>query len=241
MVPCSGSAVTFRVSPGITGARYQWRINGAVQQTELPTLQYTFPPSASQYEALINVEVTPPDIPCAGKTVRELRLTLYPSLTLTCPEADFAISGDSVQYKAEVSGGQPPYQHLWVIGSDTLRGPDRRAVQYRFAEAGKYNIFLRVTDSRGCQTSCGLEQDVTRPLLFPNVFTPDGRGSNETFTVQYAGSNFEMNIYNRWGKLVATTGDGIKGWDGSGSASGVYFYIIRIGSREYKGWVHLLR
>jgi hypothetical protein len=50
-----------------------------------------------------------------------------------------------------------------------------------------------------------------------------------------------MAVYNRWGKRVAVTNDGIGGWDGQGAVVGVYFYVIRIGRRQYKGWVSLLR
>jgi hypothetical protein len=176
LVPCAGSPITFMVSPGITGARYQWRIGGVVQSSEAPVIVYTFPPTSGRYEALIQVDITPPDIPCAGTTSREMRLTLYPALSITCPSPAFAMSGESIRYEAPVAGGQPPYRYFWVIGNDTLPRTDQAAVTYAFPEPGTYSVSLRVIDSRACRVSCELEQTVILPLFFPNVFTPDGDG-----------------------------------------------------------------
>jgi gliding motility-associated-like protein len=241
LIPCAGAPVTLRVSPGIAEARYQWRIDGTLQPTESPVLVYTFPGLADRYETVVNVDVIPPDIPCAGKTSRELRLDIYPALSVSCPAADLAIAGETARYDVQVTGGQPPYRYSWVIGNGALPAGDQRTASWAFDQAGTYPVLLQVTDSRACQAQCELEQVVLEPLVFPNVFTPNGDGKNETFTVQYPGSDFEMTIYNRWGKLVAVIHDGMAGWDGQSTAPGTYFYQIRIGRRQYKGLVTLLR
>jgi len=75
-------------------------------------------------------------------------------------------------------------------------------------------------------------------IKIPNVFTPNGDGSNDYFQV-YAKSlkAFEGFIMNRWGKVLYQWDDWTTenaGWDskiGNDYASpGVYFYVIR-----YKG------
>ena len=69
-------------------------------------------------------------------------------------------------------------------------------------------------------------------ILIPNVFTPNGDGENDFFTVD--GVNLvavKGEIYNRWGQKMFAW-DNVKGsWDGRTSAGtevpdGTYFYII---------------
>jgi len=54
-------------------------------------------------------------------------------------------------------------------------------------------------------------------LLLPNAFTPDGDGRNDNFRPLHACemSNFEMNIYNRYGELVFRSLDPDAAWDGT--------------------------
>jgi gliding motility-associated-like protein len=69
------------------------------------------------------------------------------------------------------------------------------------------------------------------PIFIPNVFTPNGDGKNDVFTIDAKGfAGLHVRIYNRWGMLLYEyyTTDG--GWNGetkSGSKcpDGVYFYI----------------
>ncbi|MEJ7627231.1 MAG: gliding motility-associated C-terminal domain-containing protein [Ferruginibacter sp.] len=50
----------------------------------------------------------------------------------------------------------------------------------------------------------------------PNTFTPNGDGKNETFKILnlYGHTDFNLDIFNRWGELVFQTKDVTKGWDG---------------------------
>ncbi|MCO6499565.1 MAG: gliding motility-associated C-terminal domain-containing protein [Vicingus serpentipes] len=70
-------------------------------------------------------------------------------------------------------------------------------------------------------------------ILIPNVFTPNGDGSNDVFTVD--GVNLrtvEAEIYNRWGQLLYSWNDPAGFWDGrtpsaAEASEGTYFYIIK--------------
>ena len=58
---------------------------------------------------------------------------------------------------------------------------------------------------------------------FPNVFTPDGDGLNDTWGPM--GQSFEYESYNakvfdRWGKLIWQTDNPYKYWDGNFMGSG---------------------
>ena len=87
----------------------------------------------------------------------------------------------------------------------------------------------------------------------PNVFTPDGDGINDLFTVYIPyGEDLRIEIYNRWGQLLNVVTDVNAGWDGTvmqtgGQASdGVYYYIATAtvpgsGPVKIAGFLHLIR
>ena len=85
------------------------------------------------------------------------------------------------------------------------------------------------------------------------IFTPDGNASNSNFTVVVAGlEDFNIQIYNRWGKLVyeQTNIDKVE-WDGRSMKdkelpTGTYVYFItgiEVGGdiQEKSGEIYLLR
>jgi len=51
---------------------------------------------------------------------------------------------------------------------------------------------------------------------FPNAFTPNGDGKNDTFKPHITGPMYDYNlsIYNRWGELIFQSKEASKGWDG---------------------------
>ena len=90
----------------------------------------------------------------------------------------------------------------------------------------------------------------------PNVFTPNGDGSNDFFTAlepYYHIESIDMHIYNRWGEQVFHTTDPDVKWDGihmkSGNPAtdGVYYYhctlytirLTGIDPVNIKGFIHL--
>ncbi len=119
---------------------------------------------------------------------------------------------------------------------------------------------LIVTDENGCTykdvVTVFIDKDL--PVYIPNVFSPNGDGINERFTLY---SNramervLEMKIFHRWGGLVYSASDfppndETQGWNGKTNGRealpGVYTYLIRAlfidGSEEvYAGDITLLR
>ena len=92
----------------------------------------------------------------------------------------------------------------------------------------------------------------TSVLIVPNVFTPNGDGSNDVFEFIFENLT-ELNcvIFNRWGKQVAEITAPDKSWDGkisggSDASDGTYFYILKakgLDDVDYdlKGTVTLIR
>jgi len=77
---------------------------------------------------------------------------------------------------------------------------------------------LEVTDTlTGCTVSDSVLLKVENELPYvPNVFTPNGDGTNETFKPVHTRSVEEImfRVFNRWGELVFETNEVNKGWDG---------------------------
>jgi gliding motility-associated-like protein len=86
-------------------------------------------------------------------------------------------------------------------------------------------------------------------IIIPNIFTPDGKGKNEGFTI-YGLDNFPgstMLIYNRWGDLVYEKTGYYNQWKPSEdeAGDGVYFYILGVkrqsGMEYHEGTVTIIR
>jgi gliding motility-associated-like protein len=98
-------------------------------------------------------------------------------------------------------------------------------------EGAIYTII--VNDKNGCVPDATLEVSV---LQFPEFFTPNGDGRNDTYIIKGANKTFypnsSINIFNRYGKLVAQIPIDSKGWDGTYNgkklSSDDYWYNITL-------------
>lgn len=127
-----------------------------------------------------------------------------------------------------------------VTWYDAATGGQVLNLSDRLVNGVTYYASLTNTAS-GCESSERLPVKAvleTCELPFPDAFTPNGDGMNDTFQIQFAEQeypNYTLEIYNRWGNLVFK-GDASKHWDGTSSESrtigdkilpvGVYFYIL---------------
>ena len=81
-------------------------------------------------------------------------------------------------------------------------------------EGGIYTII--VNDKNGCSPDAELQISV---IQFPKFFTPNGDGKNDTWVIKGANKTFypnsSINIFNRFGKLMAQIPIDSQGWDGT--------------------------
>jgi gliding motility-associated-like protein len=92
------------------------------------------------------------------------------------------------------------------------------------------NACISVTDEIEITTiNCHLDFNI------PNVFTPNGDGINDTFAPEFTPPenvrSFQMSMYDRWGRLVFSTGSYQMSWDGNNKngkpyAEGVYYCVL---------------
>jgi gliding motility-associated-like protein len=111
-------------------------------------------------------------------------------------------NGDSMQlYPGEFTS------YLWSDGSTNER--------YTIGMPGTYSV----TVSNGCYAGWNeiTIKDGACDVYFPNAFTPNGDGKNESFKIltDLLLPGYHLTIYNRWGQKVFETNNPSKSWDGT--------------------------
>ena len=136
---------------------------------------------------------------------------------------------------------------LWNFGDGNSSSEPNP--QHQFTTAGEHFVTLTVTSEFGCvaQVIHGPFVVVPSDLFIPNVFSPNGDGVNDVFLPEYIGSQpFFLQIFDRWGVLMAEVRNKTAGWDGltvdnKPAPDGVYYYRLTVGPREFAGNVTLMR
>jgi len=116
---------------------------------------------------------------------------------------------------------------------------------YIISDLGFHTVCLEVLSDAECPDTLCKEFEVVTPTLdAPNVFTPNGDGTNPVLVfdqLQYYPSSY-LYVYNRWGNLVYEKENYQNNWDGGDLPEGVYYYVLNI---EFYGsiasYLHILR
>jgi gliding motility-associated-like protein len=133
----------------------------------------------------------------------------------------------------------PTYE--WTNSEGTVFGTEQSAT-FEIINEPTETVSVLVTTANGCMVEATKTLEVEPAMImFPNVFTPNGDDTNETFNPVVKG-NIEITafrVYNRWGQLVFDDHTAVNGWDGMYNGklapSDVYVYYIayiRPGSTE---------
>ncbi len=165
---------------------------------------------------------------------------------------------DEIKRLSEDTEG--PVDSIMVVAYD-------QAPVYVYENSGTYDVKLvskKISEFHTCVDTAYLEDYIVVDTSFvavPNVFTPNGDGTNDLFVVKFwSMQNIKISIFNRWGKRIHFwEGNDIQGfedtytetvWDGRlGSrfaSPGVYYYVVegrgRDGEkRKAHGFFHLFR
>ncbi|PWH85430.1 choice-of-anchor L domain-containing protein [Brumimicrobium oceani] len=173
------------------------------------------------------------------------------------PNADFEASPDFGYAPLDVTfinNSDPATTYYWDFGNGQTAVVNNTDDQYTtYFEEGVYTVTL-ITEKGECSDETARNVVVTLPLGYnlPNVFTPNGDGQNDFFTMNVENAqSVEIVIVNRWGNVVFESTDLNFLWNGkvnnSGTecADGTYFYtftIVDLSGQEKKehGFVQLV-
>lgn len=140
------------------------------------------------------------------------------------PRADFEFSPlkpiesmDNVVF-TNTSGGSNQVSWNWYFMNNNGFISFNENTFFQFENAGDYPVALVVKNKWGCSDTVikvvNVAEDQT--LFVPNSFTPNGDGLNEIFQPKGKGfSQFNMQIFDRWGQKIYESGEFAGGWDGS--------------------------
>ncbi len=101
-----------------------------------------------------------------------------------------------------------------------------------------------------CVFKIDLHIVLTKDIVIPNIFTPNGDGINDRYIPQYVlTDNYVTRIYDRYGTQVFSSSDQNETWDGkyhgNDCAEGVYYCVIEyevcFEMKEKTGFLHLQR
>jgi gliding motility-associated-like protein len=129
----------------------------------------------------------------------------------------------------DTSQGNPISWH-WDFGdgnSSTVQNP-----WHSFNAPGTYQVVLTVVDSNGCADTAHIWIEIIDGILIPNVFSPNGDGSNDVFYISGGGfEEFEIKIFNRWGSMMFEAKSPQVAWDGRTNAglevsAGTYYFTL---------------
>jgi gliding motility-associated-like protein len=110
-----------------------------------------------------------------------------------------------------------------------------------YTQPGTYTVTMYASKGQ-CKDTVKrvITVDIPSKLEVPNVFTPNGDGSNDVFFLKVANiTEIYALIYDRWGNKVfeSTSNSGNIEWDGKNlsdkeCAAGTYFYIIKATGKD---------
>lgn len=134
-------------------------------------------------------------------------------------------------------------------GTSTLAAP-----MHAYPYGAVISVSLTVTDGTGETVTRSATYPAEQQLEFsqiemPNIFTPNGDGHNDVFTLmneRSLGPCAGLSIYNRYGqRIFESFGNNLR-WDGRSFAgepasAGVYFYVFTWGGGSLSSTVTLVR
>ncbi len=247
---CVNESVSFS-SQGDTGAGwgYEWTFgDGESSDIPLPTHVYT---EEGHYAVTLTVLTTGgcllDSVMFSTVIVHPRALAIFSSSSLSETTMDPTFHFTNNSQNASI--------YSWDFGDGSnsfITSPSHTYETYGF-----YTIVLNANNEFNCPGSTELTVEVTPSfdLYVPNAFTPNGDKSNNIFQVQGYGiaeEGFGLQIFNRWGELIYSSGDMSEGWDGSNkkgedvAQDGVYTWVVqfkdlRNGTHVANGHVSLLK
>ena len=219
---------------------YQWYINGELVAV---TTDSIFQTSTLDDGDVLSVQNScyaqcPITITSSGVTI-----SVYP-LTVNAGQDMTIHPGESVQLNGSSSSATFIWSPAFGVSDTNSLTP--------FVSPEMTTVYALTATENGCTLQDLVVISVASPLFFPNTFSPDNDGTNDTWEI--IGINVYtdcfVKIFDRWGQEVFQSVGYSSGkeWDGTHNGNplneGVYFYIIELRNAEeqvFNGSITLVR
>lgn len=157
----------------------------------------------------------------------------------------------------EIMEGQSIRLLATSSGSDTrvswtpdryINNPD--SLQPIVNPTNNVTYYLTVSSINGCGASFdSVKIHVFKKVIIPNAFSPNNDGINDTWNIKSLTTynDYELSVFNRYGRIVYATKDYSKPWDGTFNGNplpvATYYYLIDLKQNlpKLKGYVVILR
>ncbi len=234
---CHGESIWLEASGG---AFYNWSPAGTLTSPRQPRT-LAWPTDTTTY----TVTVTD-TLGCPKPITSSVTVNVVPPVPAFAGNDTIVIKGRPFQLNG--SGG---YTYQWSP-AEGLSDPDIPNPITTIDRTFTYH--LKVYTPEGClgEDDINLRFMAGPEIYVPNAFSPNGDGLNDIFRPLPVGITKldYFRVYNRWGELVFSTQEYMKGWDGQQrggpAANGTYVWVVgglnETGQMvEYKGTVTLVR
>ena len=138
------------------------------------------------------------------------------NVTLTSQNIDttFCVEGILVADSSEWND-----KYLW--------NTDEESQTIEITETGTYEVYAENECTEATSTFNVKIESLEEGLNNYNIFSPNGDFVNDVFSIYEGNSEeYQIQIYNRWGKLVWQTDDPTNHWSADGFNDGSYFYHL---------------
>jgi gliding motility-associated-like protein len=155
---------------------------------------------------------------------------------LTAEDLELQCPGGEVPLTASATGGFEGLHFSWDTGEtgNTIMVPGDADGVYQ----------VTVTDDCAQTVTDQVLVDSGCEIIIPNVFSPNGDGSNDHFEIQgILGTDNTVKIFNRWGQVVFESSNYRNTWEAKDLPDGTYFYeVVVVGEplSPYTGHVTII-
>ncbi|MBC5993978.1 ice-binding family protein [Pontibacter cellulosilyticus] len=243
---CAGRTITYTIDDVANASSYEWKLpEGWTIVSGQGTTQITVLTGTKAGSVTV--------VSKNGCGVSTQSAALNVGIQILTPPAtilDRSAPCSGLVYEVEPVAGAKSYTWTVPAGWMIISGQGTTTISVTAGE-GKGNITVTVDNGTCVSEPVSIPADkelASTDLVFPNVFSPNNDGNNDTWVVKnlnkYTDNN--LTIINRWGNEVYKAKSYQNNWTGDGLSEGTYYYIVRATmcdgkDKIFKGYVMIVR
>jgi gliding motility-associated-like protein len=235
---CKGTVftATASISNCPNNSNYKWLINGnVVATTSVPTFQ-----TSNLNQGDILAVQTECFQLCKEVIATQTAPINVQTVAVSAGSNQSILAGNTVQLQGSTVASNFSWSPTTGLSSATILQP--------IATPPTTTTYTLTAVENNCSAQATVTITVAQKLVIPTTFSPNNDNVNDTWEILGIENypNCSVKIFSRWGQEVYQSIGYTpkKQWDGSGTAEGVYYYIIELRdeSKEIlKGYINLVR